>query len=306
MREYAVERITGLIETFEKELAKASKHGDEDAVHDLRVSIRRLRATLRTFQQYFPEPRVKRVRRRLRRLMEFAGEVRDRDIVLNLLTEAGLAQSDLAAGIRRGREDAGKDLRSELRRWKKRDDAAKWPQRLHLANPSGGSIQHNGNLVWDDAGDAMTNAREKLPQLAEEYIRKGTALATPESTVEELHGLRLATKHFRYTLEAFRPVYGERLESWVTELKEVQTYLGDINDCRVARERYASEIATAPFLEFLDGRLARLRTEFQEYWRLHFAAPDRVEAWRKFLGPLKPVRVSSRRTERDDRQAKAV
>jgi CHAD domain-containing protein len=132
MREYAVERIGGLLESFHKELNRAAKHRDEEGIHDLRVSIRRLRASLRTFHQFFPETKVKKVRRRLRRLMDFAGEVRDRDIALNLLAEAGLQQSDMATALQQERDEAEQDLHAEVRRWSRRKYTAKWPQRLHL------------------------------------------------------------------------------------------------------------------------------------------------------------------------------
>lgn len=130
-----MERISTLIETFTQQLDHAAKHRDEDAIHDLRVSIRRLSESLRVFHQFFPEDKVKRVRRRLRRLMDFAAVVRDRDIALQLLSGAGMPDGDLAALVRQERDAAERELRLEIRHWKRRDYPARWPQRLKLANP---------------------------------------------------------------------------------------------------------------------------------------------------------------------------
>ena len=54
-----------------------------------------------------------------------------------------------------------------------------------------------------------------------------------------MHAFRLKTKRLRYTLELFRACYGPSFEQRIEALKEMQTLLGEINDCaaglRIAR-----------------------------------------------------------------------
>ena len=51
-----------------------------------------------------------------------------------------------------------------------------------------------------------------------------------------MHKFRLRTKRFRYTLEMFKDLYGPGMLKRIESLKQVQTYLGDINDCIVTSE----------------------------------------------------------------------
>lgn len=135
MREYAVERIAALLQTFQSQLERAFTERDEDAIHDLRVSIRRLSEGLRVFRQFFPAAGRKKVRRRLKRLMDLAAAIRDRDIALQLLTAASLGQDSLAEGVRRERQSAEHDLEVEVRRWIERETTSKWPAKLGVAIP---------------------------------------------------------------------------------------------------------------------------------------------------------------------------
>lgn len=166
-------------------------------------------------------------------------------------------------------------------------------------------MKKNWRVDWNDAAGAEENARTKLPLLAADYIAAGTAVATPESTPEQLHQFRLATKHFRYTLEAFRPIYGEPLESRLKELREVQQFLGDINDCRVAKQRFATHPGAAGFLEFLDARLVDRRAEFLDFWREHFGTAVRLKDWEQFLGRQPKPAPSGHRRQRVHGQPKA-
>lgn len=134
VREYAADRIGALLEAFVQQLDRASRERDEEAIHDLRVSVRRLSESLRVFRQFFPPEAVKKVRRRLRRLMDFAAAVRDSDIALKLLAEAGMADTPLTARVRSGRNEAERALHQEIRRWQRRDYPARWPERLDLAS----------------------------------------------------------------------------------------------------------------------------------------------------------------------------
>lgn len=143
--------------------------------------------------------------------------------------------------------------------------------------------------LWDEAASAEDNARQRLPGLAEAYFAEGRELAAGQPAAPELHAFRMKTKRFRYTLEMFRPVYGESLEDYLGALRKVQTSLGDINDCAAARTRLDGLMApTSPqhrrVDRFLDDRQAALTADFLKFWREEFDAEGEEARWRAFLG----------------------
>ena len=91
--------------------------GGEDtrAVHDMRVSIRRLRSALRTFGAAFGRKRRKRMQAAMRRIGRRLGPVRDADVHLAVL-RASLAGASAAdrAGIAYAIEALGERRRAAL------------------------------------------------------------------------------------------------------------------------------------------------------------------------------------------------
>lgn len=75
------------------EVRQTAVRNDPDAIHDLRVSIRRLRECLRSFACVYPPGPHKKIRKTLRRLMKCTERVRSADIALALLAGAGLAKT---------------------------------------------------------------------------------------------------------------------------------------------------------------------------------------------------------------------
>jgi CHAD domain-containing protein len=114
-------------------VSKAAKTGKADAIHDLRVAIRRMKACLRLFAQFYPDGSRKELQDKLKTLMRASGEVRDRDIAMALAADAGVPPSSAAArrlGVER--KDAVRELRGELKRWKSRGILREWRKRLEL------------------------------------------------------------------------------------------------------------------------------------------------------------------------------
>ena len=112
---------------------RAAKSCDEKAVHDLRVSIRRLSRCLRVFSQFYPEESWKKIRRRLKTLMEAAGPVRDMDIAMEFLDEMRAGKrSPLVHRLSESRRTARRELEREVRTWKERGFAKKWRTTLGL------------------------------------------------------------------------------------------------------------------------------------------------------------------------------
>ena len=89
MREYAVAKTGTLLEEAVAAIQHAAETPDESGVHKMRVAIRRLQQALRLFRQYLKSRGVKQVKTRLREIMQIAGELRNRDIGIELLEEAG-------------------------------------------------------------------------------------------------------------------------------------------------------------------------------------------------------------------------
>src|SRR5258706_12910542 len=77
-------------------VSRTAKSADHEAVHDLRVAIRRLNRCLRAFSQFYPGQSWKKVRRRLSHLMDGAGGRRDRAIAAQMLQQPGMEHGDPA------------------------------------------------------------------------------------------------------------------------------------------------------------------------------------------------------------------
>jgi CHAD domain-containing protein len=133
LREYAVLQTAVLLRRLAFQVNRAAKNGEADAIHDLRVAIRRFSRALRAFAQFFPGGSGKKVRRQLAHVMDVAARVRDRDIALELLAESGIPpRSAIVTRLGTERRHASHELRLELRHWRARSFSRKWRSQLEL------------------------------------------------------------------------------------------------------------------------------------------------------------------------------
>ena len=243
------------------------KSKNADAIHDLRVSIRRLRQALRVFRPWFEADRVKKIRRRLRRLLDRCAAVRNCDIAVEVLQAARWKNAELIAALDRERRRTRRELDRELERWNKTDRVQKWREQLRAA--------HSGSQ-----GTTQETARVLLPAMAEDLFRAGKEAARPNSTHRRMHRLRLKAKRVRYTLELFEPVYGTATKRIMDSLKGLQERLGAINDCATTVEMIRGDRAAAAAVL---GLAAQREAEFRKYWNTHFGPRERVR-WKAVLG----------------------
>jgi CHAD domain-containing protein len=133
MRQFVLHQTGMLLRQVASQVTRTVRTADAEAIHDLRVAIRRLSRCLRVFAPFYPGHSWKPVRRRLSGLMATCGSVRDRDIAIGLLAKAGVAPaSPLVRQLDAQRRAAGRELRRELRHWKKRGFSRRWRVRLEL------------------------------------------------------------------------------------------------------------------------------------------------------------------------------
>lgn len=227
----------------------AKNPGKEKPIHDLRVAIRRFTQVLRVFGSRFEHPR--KMRRRLRGVMDLCGEVRNCDIAAEVLEAAEApAKPTLRSRLKRRRARAGRDLARLLKEGELREDMRRW--RGWLKAPTG-----------DRAA-----IRAPWP-LSGEFFRAGTVAASAGAAYRQMHKFRLMVKKLRYTLE----ILGAE-PAQIAPLRGLQERLGSINDCVTTADLLSDMKQPAAeqrrIKSALNRLLARRTVEFRMYWRSQF------------------------------------
>ena len=262
IRAYAVERASALLQVLETRVRRAAKAPGPNNIHDLRVAIRRFSQSLRVFAPLLPARRVKRIRRRLRRVMTLAGEVRSRDIAMKLWKRAGEpADAACAVKLGRGRKQASEKLQKRLRRLRDQNPAGKWRK------------------VWTRSHPGPATLEPDLAALLADYIQTAADLVDDgRLSAKALHKFRLGTKRVRYTLELFRQCCGHGLEQRLQVLRRLQQYLGEINDYATTSGLAGGKEA-AGFRQFLETRAAARTGDLVRYVRRQLLALERRRYW---------------------------
>lgn len=134
LERYARVRVGRLLNRLEKEVQRAATERHADAVHDLRVSIRRLTQALRAFRSLLGRKRTRLVRTALREVMTIAAEIRSRDIALELF-EAAKVPKDAPAcrQLLKERADGSQRLLAKIRDWHRDRVCEEWRELLRTA-----------------------------------------------------------------------------------------------------------------------------------------------------------------------------
>jgi CHAD domain-containing protein len=136
---------------------------------------------------------------------------------------------------------------------------------------------------WDPSASDIENAQLRLPALVSHYFAAGRKLMEGRPSPDGLHGFRLVTKRFRYTLELFRPCYGKSLDIRLNRLREVQSRLGEISDCATALALLKPASRHSAMVAFLKKRARGRTVAFRQYWQQTFDTPGQERWWRQYL-----------------------
>ncbi len=244
---------------------------DDEGVHGMRVSSRRLRAALKVFSAAIPT-RAAGLNTELRWLGIRLGGVRDLDVMLEALPKrakaAGLEPDDLKAAF--------SILERERARTRKQMVRA-------LESKRYGHIQERLERLGQSvrrSSQTSTTRLEGTQAIRRSYahLRRDAKLALePGAPLTAIHTLRKTAKRVRYALEFLEPAIGKTAKEAVTHLKTVQERLGQINDAHVMLEKLRSLVGQARdakagfalgvIVGRLEGELIDARAEFERAWK---------------------------------------
>ena len=246
---FASDSVTKLLERFAFQVNHTVHTSDPDSLHDLRVATRRFAQSLYLFKAAFAGKEVKKIRGRLKDLMELTNAPRDCDVVLKLLPKSELPGVDpLLEAVTARRKQALRALIPALRRWGARETSSKWRAALFA----------NG----ENQDPFAETVRERLGDQIKRVLKEGGHARSPHA----LHRARIAGKKLRYSFELLQPVYGERLTQAVTDIKIMQTLLGDMNDCVAAADLVRELGGDQDIESWLKKRQKKKVREFRDEW----------------------------------------
>jgi CHAD domain-containing protein len=248
---------------------------DEEAVHDMRVAIRRMRAAALIFSNHVSKAELRPLLKMLRATARILGHARDLDVSASLL--------------QRYRSAAGADLHTkevdatwQAQRQEAYNNAQEWLEskaysRLIKDLARFCNVQPESLRANSDDAPIAHQVRHVFPtEILKCYanVRAYEAAITEDAVLEVFHALRIEAKRLRYAIEFVRHLLApEETSLLLKKLKAVQNSLGQLNDADTLQKRLISRPETVSdssarqdLIAYLDQVIAEEKEKFSPLW----------------------------------------
>ncbi|MDE2944342.1 MAG: CHAD domain-containing protein [Gemmatimonadota bacterium] len=253
-------------------LAPVLEAGDPEGIHQLRVSLRRLRSAL-LFLKHHLGSRAANLNREARRALKRLGPARDLDVFVLETLSPVIEANPRVSSLLRLREAA------EGRREAAHASARKLilGRRFNRFVLDLLQVADGGGLVVGDGDESLVDtARDRLSARYRSLMKAGHGF--DRLTEPERHRVRIALKKFRYACDYSRTLFpGPATDPYLKRLSALQDDLGRLNDASVARLISRELAAVDPVAA--EGALRA--GDWYDRWARE-SEPGLVESWRTF------------------------
>jgi CHAD domain-containing protein len=214
--------------------------GGVEAIHDSRVASRRLREALPVVAAGLRPDLSAQPERGVRRITRLLGQVRELDVVLQILADVEREHPEVQPDVAAARIYVEQEHATATRQMRARIERVK-PERL--------TTQLAAVLTALSAEDVTVPAAEALAaRLSRRADRAAAAIdaAGLLFVAGKLHQVRIALKKLRYSVELAGELAGARIRSARLRLKYVQDLLGRLHDLDVAVQKAHAASIGAP------------------------------------------------------------
>ena len=220
---------------FRKQYAKVQEKGDEEAVHDVRTTTRRLLAVLQLVCAANRRKMYRQMRKNMKAVVNHYSPLRDTHVQIETLASV-LPEDDAVAGAYRAAltEDASELARRTFNSLPKVDvkhcrrTIRKFSKKVAQARKKSKGCKGTP----DNHNSAAMALAEKLFAKFDAPRRRSLEQATPET----VHRARLSFKKFRYSMEILRDILPATTPFYMDSLPKVQDTMGAVQDRAVLRK----------------------------------------------------------------------
>ena len=231
-----------------------------EALHQMRVGLRRLRAALAAFGPILAGPGLDLVKADTKWLAGELDGARDEDVFIKSTFETAAERAEGDAGFA---ALGARLIEVQSRAYDRAMDAIDSRRACDLLLEASGWIEAG---EWTRNADPVASAtREQtiesyagaaLDQLFKSVRRRARGLGSLDA--EGRHKLRIKAKKLRYGAEFLAPVFGrrgrKRARSFLACLETMQDALGELNDIAGARRKALEDAGADPQLAYAAGR----------------------------------------------------
>jgi CHAD domain-containing protein len=228
---------TALVDYLDQQINRVlvgdiAQHLGEDAIHDTRVAIRRLRSTLRVFGKALDTSEFGDMDGELRWFASLLGDVRDCQVQRNRFNEAldDVPRKLILGPVKtRIRKDLQAVERPARRRVKKAMKSARYEDMM--------AVLRRWSAEPPVDGAVTTDALRKRADRAQRKADRRLAAGLESGDDATLHRARKAAKRARYAAELCRPLSKpKRAKRTIKHYKHIQNLLGEHQDTTIAEE----------------------------------------------------------------------
>ena len=226
--------------------ADAVRASDPEAIHQMRVGLRRLRAAISVFAKLLPEARTERIKAELKWLTDELAPAREIDVFVQTEIHplAGNVVPRRASKALEEQFVAKRD--TAFARARRTVDSARFRVLLlEVLEWIEGSHDHFSDQA---SAAARKFANDVLHRRVRKVLKQGKLLA--RLSMRQRHKVRIRVKKIRYAVEFFESLFSKRrrktLDRLSKHLKKIQDALGSLNDFNAHRRMAAAAALHAP------------------------------------------------------------
>jgi len=230
---FGCQTIVNLLAGFEENIDGVIRNEDVEYVHKARVISRRLRAALPVFQPCFPRKKYRRWTKEIKKATRLLGEARDLDVqiifVQKYLKNLDPSQKKSLNVLLTDRINKRNIIQNRVIRGINKLKASKVLEKASSFCME--AVASQENTVFD-SNPVLEKAQWHISFKLDDFLSLEQYVHTEDAN-QKHHEMRIKAKKLRYTMEFFAPLYKNKLQTEIDDVKSYQDILGEKHDFEV-------------------------------------------------------------------------